>query len=130
MTIPCPFCNAQTKSSSPAFYNCINTSTPRPPGGSTGVPASVHSVRASTTPGALDEIHRALLRLHLRLAGELSAVDYTLLDRITFDRISQVAPDNKSGQCCKFQRLLRALQADINKRTVINLSSDPLEDVA
>jgi hypothetical protein len=75
----------------------------------------------------------ALLRLHLRLAGELSADDWALLDHITLERAAQVAADDKTRQCSQFQQLHRAqhpaTQADY-KKTVINLSSLPQEDAA
>jgi hypothetical protein len=73
-----------------------------------------------------------LLRLHLRLAGELSASGWPLLDCITFNRVSQVVADDKARQCSKFQQLHRpqhlAPQAD--NKMVINCSSVSLEDAA
>jgi hypothetical protein len=48
---------------------------------------------------------RALLALHLRLAGELATDDWALLDRITFEKASHVAAGDKARQCGKFQKL-------------------------
>jgi hypothetical protein len=89
--------------------------------------------RIHDTRRALDGISRALLGLHLRLAGRLSVDDWSLLDRITFERAAQVAAVDKARQCSKFERLHgaqhRATQAD-HRKTVINLNSIPLEDAA
>jgi hypothetical protein len=53
----------------------------------------------------LDDISRALLALHLRLASEFLADDWALLDRITFEKASHVVVGDKARQCGKFQKL-------------------------
>jgi hypothetical protein len=132
--VPYPsFCDVETKAPFPASYNSITISTPRLLRGSTVGPASAYSGRASTTLDARwMKISRVLLRLRLRLPGELSADDWALLNCTTFRRSAQVAADDKTKQCTKFQRLHRvqhpATQAD--KKTEMNLSSVPLEDAA
>jgi hypothetical protein len=67
------------------------------------------------------------------LAGELSAKNWALLDRITFEKASDIAANDKIRQCGKFQQLHRAQHlvplAD-NKMMMVNLSNVPLEDAA
>jgi hypothetical protein len=100
------FCDAETKAPFPASYNTITISTPRLPRGSIVGPASsLLRERIHDTRRGLDEISRALLGLHLRLAGKLPTDDWTLLDRITFEWAAQVAADDKARQCSGFERL-------------------------
>jgi hypothetical protein len=89
--------------------------------------------RIHHTRRELDEISRAMLALHLRLAGEFSADDWALLDRITFGEASHVATADKARQSGKFQKLHGAQHpaplAD-NRKAVVKLSDVPLEDAA
>ncbi|XP_021931121.1 uncharacterized protein LOC110835326 [Zootermopsis nevadensis] len=89
--------------------------------------------RIHHTRRELDAISRDLLGMHLRLAAELSTADWALIDRITFERASRAAADDKVRQCHKFQRLHGAQHAGPRtdtKKTVVNLSGRPLEDAA
>jgi hypothetical protein len=67
------------------------------------------------------------------LAGELSAEEWALLDRITFEKASHVAAGDKARQCGKFQKLHGAQHlaplAD-NRKAVVNLSDVPLVEAA
>jgi hypothetical protein len=88
--------------------------------------------RIHHTRRELDEISRALLALHLRLAGELSADDWAFFDHITSEKASHDTADDKARQCGKLQKLHGAQHpahfAD-NRKAVIILSDVPLVDV-
>jgi hypothetical protein len=80
----------------------------------------------------LDDIFRALLALHLCLAGELASDDWALVDLIIFEKALHDSAGDKARQCGKFQRLHGAQHPSplADKKEVVNLICVPLEDAA
>jgi hypothetical protein len=102
------------------------------PVGSTEVLASVFSVSTSTAPdGSWTRLPRELLELYLRMAGDLSADDWSLIDHITTKKVARVAEEEKAKHCKLFQRLHKAQHPHFlpeNRKTDVNLSAVPLEE--
>jgi hypothetical protein len=71
-----------------------------------------------------------MLEIHIRIASELSNLDWSLIDQITFEKATRVAEDSKDRQIRKFARLLRKQYPTkkTSKETVINLSDQTLDD--
>src|SRR5215469_1292483 len=78
----------------------------------------------------LDHTSRALLQVHLRLASLLSESDWSLIDRLTFNKATRTGEDSKASQLQKFTRLHETQHQNIRKPkdTVINLSGHILDD--
>ena len=77
----------------------------------------------------LDRTSRALLQIHLYLPSRLSESDWSLIDRLTFNKAARIGEDNKAIQLHKFVRL-HTTQQEIRtpKETVFNPSGQNLDD--
>jgi hypothetical protein len=78
----------------------------------------------------LDHTSRELLQVHLRLASVLSESDWSLIDRLTFNKAIRTEEDSKATQLQKFSRLHKIQHQNLrtSKETVINLSGLTLDD--
>jgi hypothetical protein len=77
----------------------------------------------------LDSTSRELLKTHLLLANLLSEKDWTLIDRLTLDKATNVAENSKNRQLKKFTKLYNKQHPATKtmKDTVINLSDQQLD---
>jgi hypothetical protein len=78
----------------------------------------------------IDNCFRNLLKIHLQLANILSASDWSLVDRITFNKPIRLGDEIRNRQCRKFSRLREAQHPilAVTKDTVVNLSNRPMDD--
>jgi hypothetical protein len=76
----------------------------------------------------LDSTSQELLEIHILMAGALSEPDWTLIDRLTFEKASGIDEDSKARQFDKFLHL-HEKQHPVplaSKETVVNLNGKPL----
>jgi hypothetical protein len=89
--------------------------------------------RIHHTRRELDAVSKELFKLHLRLAQDMSADDWDLIDGITTEKVLRTVDDVTAWHCKKFQHLHEAQHPPgplDNKKTVVNQSEVPLEEAA
>jgi hypothetical protein len=76
-----------------------------------------------------DYTSRELLQVHLHLSSILSELDWSLIDRLIFNKATHAGEDSKASQIRKFSRLHKIHHQNVStsKPTVINLSGQTLD---